>query len=116
MFPTVEPTGGGGGIETYGLRHGRPNGHSVAPRVQENVAKRIAHLSRGWKEPHVVAIGENATAATEDTIHGTGETRADRHHAASECGAVLRLDDEVRVISLERVVHEAESLAGATFG
>jgi len=64
----------------------------------------------------VVAIGENATAATENAIDGTGEPRAYRHHAASECLTVLCLDDEVRVIPLERVVHEAESLAGAAFG
>ncbi|HEY2388030.1 MAG TPA: hypothetical protein VGK30_13790 [Candidatus Binatia bacterium] len=64
----------------------------------------------------MVAVGEDATAATNRAVDGTGETRADRHHAASERVAVARLDDEMRVIALQRVVHEAKSLAGAALG
>lgn len=48
----------------------------------------------------MIAIGENASAAPQYAIDGTRETRADRHHAASECLAVLCFDDEVRVIPL----------------
>jgi hypothetical protein len=64
----------------------------------------------------MVAVGEDATAAPHDAIDGTSETRADRHHAASERLAVLRLDDEMGVIALQGVVHEAESPARAAFG
>src|SRR4029077_15585902 len=82
----------------------------------EDVAERVAYLSRRWKEPHVVAVDKDATAAPHDAIDGTSQTRADRHHAASEGLTVLRLDDEMGVIALQGVVHEAEPLARAAFG
>jgi hypothetical protein len=64
----------------------------------------------------VVAIGEDAATASDRPINRTCETSADRHHAAPECLAVSSFDDEMRVIALQGVVHEAKPGAGAAFG
>ena len=44
-----------------------------------------------------------------DSIHGTREARAEGHHAAAERSAIDRFDDQVRVIALQRMLHEAEA-------
>ncbi|HEY2387950.1 MAG TPA: hypothetical protein VGK30_13380 [Candidatus Binatia bacterium] len=64
----------------------------------------------------MVAIGENAPVAPDGAIDGTGEARADCHHAASERLAVLCLDDEVCMIALQGVVDEPKARAGAASG
>ncbi len=62
----------------------------------------------------MIAIGEHASRTAGDPIHGTREATADRHHAAAEGIAVTRLDDQMRVISLQRVVHQPETRSGAS--
>jgi len=58
----------------------------------------------------VVAIGEDVAASPPDhPIDRVGEARADRHHAACERVVVARLDDEMRVVALQRVVDEAKT-------
>jgi len=64
----------------------------------------------------MIPIGEDATPATDGTIHSTGEPSTDRHHAAPESLTIVRLDDQVRVVALQRVVHEPKSGAGAAAG
>ncbi len=54
----------------------------------------------------MIAIGEHAPAPLRDAIDRPREPRADRHHAAPEGVAVVRLDDEMGMVALQRVVHE----------
>ena len=54
----------------------------------------------------MVAIGHHAPAPVGHAVHGPREPRADRHHAAPEGVAVVRLDDEMGMVALQRVVHE----------
>ena len=54
----------------------------------------------------MIAIGQHAPAPLRDAIDRPREPRADRHHAAPEGVAVVRLDDEMGVVALQRVVHE----------
>ena len=89
---------------------------SVPARVQQHVAERAVDLARGRQQVHVVAVGEHAPGPPCDAIHGPREPRADGGHAAAERAAIVRLDDEVRVIALERVVDEAEARTLAAVG
>ena len=57
----------------------------------------------------MVAGGQNRPRPACHAIHGPGEAGADRLHSPPEGIAVLRLDDQVRVIALQRVVHETEA-------
>lgn len=67
------------------------------------------YLRRALQEPRVIAVGQHGSAPPRDPVDGAGEARADGLHAASERIAVARLDDQVRVIPLKRVVHEPEA-------
>jgi len=57
----------------------------------------------------MIAIGQDPPAAARDTIDRARQTRADRHHAASERVAIARLHDQMGVIALQRVLHQPES-------
>ena len=62
----------------------------VAPRIQEDVAKRVSHLLR--RRQHARGNDRHGRSAPlRDSIHRSREARADRHHAAPEGVAVLRL-------------------------
>jgi hypothetical protein len=54
----------------------------------------------------VVSLYEDGTAPTSDPVHRPGEASGNRLHAASQRIAVASLHDEVRVVGLQRVVHE----------
>jgi hypothetical protein len=57
----------------------------------------------------VVAVGEDGTGASRDAIYRARNARADGFHAAAEHVAIARLDDEMRVISLQGIVHETKA-------
>jgi len=50
------------------------------------------------------------------SVHGASKSRADCHHPSAEGLTVVGFDDEMRVISLERVMDEAESRTNAARG
>jgi len=85
----------------------------VVARVQQDVAQRVPHLFRRRQKSEMVPIGQDRPAAPRNPIHGAREPRRDRLHAAPERVAIARLDDQMRVVPLQRVVHEPEPLAGA---
>ena len=64
----------------------------------------------------VVAAVEHRPAAPADAVHGAGETGADALHAAGERVLAVCFDDQVHVVALERVVHDAEAAALARLG
>jgi hypothetical protein len=59
----------------------------------------------------VVAATKHCTGAAEDPIHSARDARADRFHPASECSLILRFDEDVNVISLDRELCDAEAAA-----
>jgi hypothetical protein len=75
-------------------------------RILEHVRDRVPYFARRAQHVGVVAIREHPTRPTEHSVHGSSEPRADRLHPAPESLSALRLDDEVGVIALQRVVHE----------
>jgi hypothetical protein len=62
----------------------------------------------------MVPIYEHSPASAGDPVNGPGEPRANGFHAAAERIAIVRFDDEVRVVAEERVVDEAEVVAVAS--
>jgi hypothetical protein len=79
-------------------------------RVQEHVGDRVSHLARRAQHAHVVAIGQDGSRTVEHAVHGSSEACSESLHPASKCALMLRLDDEVGVIRLQRVVHQPELL------
>ncbi len=74
------------------------------------------HFARRRQQPMMVAIGKHAPFASRDPIHRPRQPRTDRFHAAAERDGILRLDDQVCVIPLQRVVHESKAGSYATVG
>lgn len=58
----------------------------------------------------MVAIREHGTRTPENPVHGSGEPCSDRLHPAPKRAFVVRFDDQVGVIPLERVVDKPEPL------
>jgi len=112
--PTVEPACRRRRIERDQLPEPDTGRCRVAARVQQDIAKGVVHLPRCRQHLEVIAFGEHAPAAIRNPIDGTREPRADRLHPASERITVGRLDDQVRVIPLQRVVYEPKPRPSAT--
>jgi hypothetical protein len=80
----------------------------MAAGIEPHVGERVPHLPRAGEDPNVIPVGEHSARSPERPVHGPGEARGERLHPAPEGVAVLRLDDQVRVIGLDRVVDEPE--------
>jgi hypothetical protein len=83
----------------------------VVPDVQEHVGEGISHLAGRAQDPQVIAAVEHGASSAERAVHRVREPLRDRLHTAAERGRPLRLDDQVYVIALHRVVHEPEVTA-----
>jgi hypothetical protein len=81
----------------------------VVPCIHQHVGERVPHLARAGEDALVVALGEHSAGAPERAVHGEREARAERLHRAPERGAIARLDDQVHVVALDRVVDEPEA-------
>jgi hypothetical protein len=79
--------------------------------IQEHVAERAVHLARRRQYPVMVPTREHTPRAARDSIHGTREPHADRLHPAPERVAILRLDDQMRMVAEQRIVHKAKIAA-----
>ncbi len=74
------------------------------------------HLPRRPQKAMVIAIGEHSAGAVPDAVHDPCKPRTDRFHAPPERQLIVGFHDQVRVISLKGVVHEAEAVAIAADG
>ena len=81
----------------------------VVAVVAEQVADGVRHLSRRAQGARVVAVSENRPAATGEAVEQPGEAGREALHRLREAGSAFRLDDEVQVIALNRVMHEAKA-------
>ena len=83
--------------------------------VAEHVGKRVTHLPWGREHAMVEAVGEHLAATTERAVHRAGDADGEALHRAAQRASVLRLDDEMHVIALHRVLDDAapEALARA---
>lgn len=83
----------------------------MVPAVQEDVPQRIANLARRSQLVRVVAIGEYRPSAAEHSIDGSCEPGTDGHHAPRQRRAIGRLDDEMEMVRLQRVLSHTKLLA-----
>src|SRR5262245_10162609 len=107
--PPVEPPPRRRGIDPQP----GPESSRMTSRVQQDVCKRVPDLARRAKDPHVEALGEDAPPPSERPVRRPRDACADGHHAAAEGVGIARLDDEMRVRVLQRVVGEAKVSARA---
>ena len=80
----------------------------VLARVQEHVRQRPPHLRRRALQHVVEAVGQNTPPAAEHPVHAARETRRQALHAVRQTLRSRRLDQEVRMVVLNRVVHHPE--------
>jgi hypothetical protein len=64
--------------------------------------------------PDVIPAGHDLAAPCEYAVYGERNSRAEGVHSPPECNVILRFNDQVQVISLDRVVNEAEARPRAT--
>ena len=81
----------------------------MATCVQQHVAERAVAFASRPQDADMVAIREHRAAQPRGAIHGPCEARTERHHAATERLAIDRFHDQVRVVALDRVMHEPET-------
>ena len=79
------------------------------PRILEYVDQSIPDLARGFERPHVITIAPDSPAAAEDPVHRLGESDREALDAPGKRAAVLRLDDEVKVIALHGELQDPEA-------
>ena len=82
----------------------------MPPRIQQHVGDRIAHLPRAGEHLVVIPVGQHLPGAPAPDRPVDREREQPRQplHPAPERRDAVGLDDQVRVIVLDRVVHEPE--------
>ncbi len=117
-LPAVEPPSRGGPIERSEAWCERPGRRgslgSVPACVQQHVAERVPHLRRGRQQSSMVAIRQDWSRSSHHPIHRPRQPRSDGLHPAPERVTVAGLDDQVRVVALQRVVDQAKLRAVAS--
>src|SRR5262249_41618213 len=78
--------------------------------VEKNVAKEIASLGRRADVATVVAICPETPFALEQLVDRARDADLDARDAARDSALVVRLDDQVHVIVLNREVNDLEVL------
>jgi len=79
--------------------------------VLEDVLHRAGNLPQRLQHVHVVAVGEHLPGPRGEPVEGTRQADCQALDGAREGGRVLRLDDEVQMRALDRVVHDPHSEA-----
>ena len=80
----------------------------MTPGVQQDVANRVPNLPGRLQNPHVVAIRQDPSAPGKRPLRRPDDPHRNGLHPTSERVAILRLDDQMRVVPPQRVVHEPE--------
>src|SRR3569623_1003812 len=79
-----------------------------APRSSTDRATRVAQLARARDRRRVIAIREDPPLAPEHAVDRTRRHDRERTHAMAERLRVVRLEEEVQVIALDRRVADAK--------
>ena len=80
--------------------------------IQKNISQAVPYLAGRAQRPAMVAVREDAAPAPELAIDGLGESDGEALNPSSEGARVVRLDQEMHVIPLNRVVREAKAGPG----
>jgi hypothetical protein len=77
----------------------------VLPHVVQHVDEHVPHFTRRPQDAVVIAIRQHPPPDTEDPAHGARDPRPDGLHAPPERCPVVRFDQQMDVVALERVEH-----------
>ena len=81
----------------------------MAARIQQYIGDRVPDLARSPQHVDVAAITEHAAGASKHAVHAARKARGDRLEPAREVPRATRLDDQVHVVALDRIMHETKS-------
>ena len=84
--------------------------------VQQHVLQRVSNPSGTPQKPYVIATGEHTPPSPKDPIHRPRDSRGDRVHSPAQRIVVVGFDDQVEVVSQDRVMDESEAPALASNG
>jgi hypothetical protein len=84
-------------------------GAGVLADVEQHVAQGETYGARRLQHAGVIAIGKEPAGTPELPIDGASDADRKPLDPARKCPPILRLRDQVQVISLHREVHEAEA-------
>src|SRR6266496_2481502 len=87
----------------------------MAREVAEHVGEGVPDLGGRAEHVRVVAVGEDGAATSHEPVERASDANLEPLHAARERRVVLRLEDEVEVVALDRHVchaHEATFARG----
>ena len=82
----------------------------VVPVIEQYVTQRPAHLERCTQWPQVIATVENLSAAFEDPVYELTDTGTDAFHPARDGMVVLGFDQQMQMITLDRVMHDPKAV------
>jgi hypothetical protein len=79
--------------------------------ILKNVDDAVSDLQWGAKRTCMVAIGKDAARAVKQSIHRSRHPDAEPRSASGKRPLVVRLDEEMDVIRLNREMHEPEPIS-----
>ena len=78
--------------------------------ILEHIDQRITNLPWAFEVSTVPAVCPEAAAATEHAIHTSRNSHQQTAKPGRQRTAVFRLDDQMHVIVLQRIVHDAKPI------
>jgi hypothetical protein len=84
--------------------------------VQKDVGDGVLDLVRGLELVRMVAVREHATAPVRQAVEAAREPDLERADAAPERCLVVRFDEQMQAVALEREVDHAEACTGSVSG
>ena len=100
--PAVELAARGGRVDLHWRRVTSPLLEMLS-NVEKYVAKRNAHLPRRREELNVIAARYHLAPAPKDPVHSLRKSRSNRLHPPRQGILSLGLDDQMKMIVLDRV-------------
>jgi len=76
--------------------------------ILQDVPERVRDLASGSEDVSVVPVRKDLTAAAGDPVDRARNANAQALHAARQAFGAVRFDEQVQVISLHRVMHDAD--------
>ena len=81
----------------------------VVPEVAQHIADRVGHLAPRDQRARMIAIRKDRTLPGCERIEPPGNADGEPLHRLRQRRAALDLDDQVQVVALDRVVHDAHA-------
>ena len=106
--PSLKPSPRRGRIDRSRSREVPPELRGVPSRVEQYVGERVPGLSWRAEDTQVESIREDGTSPSEHSVHGSGEPGSEGLHPTGELRSTRRLNDQVHVVRLDRILHEPE--------